>query len=182
MRIIAGKYKGRKILVPKTKLRPTMDFTREALFNIIDVQDCSILDLFSGSGSFGLECLSRNCKEVTFVEKDRNAIETIKKNLSLINENAIIIQDDVIRYLKKNNNINNYDYIFLDPPYNTDLGLNTLILLDINHQSNDNLIIIYEHSSNEASSVLGYKFNYIQCRQTRKYGSSTLTFFDRRKD
>ncbi len=181
MRIISGKHKGRKLNVPKTKLKPTKDITREALFNIIEVLDKTVLDLFSGSGSFGLECLSRGCKDVVFVEKNRRAVSTIKKNLSLIDEKASIFPMDVLSFLKKNSDLKSYEVIFLDPPYNEIVGIDTLIFLDKNAQLNDNVIIIYEHSNERTKEIKEeISFQNIRIVKNKRYGNSSLTFFEKR--
>ncbi|MDA9616315.1 RsmD family RNA methyltransferase, partial [Candidatus Pelagibacter sp.] len=94
MRIISGNFKGKKILQPKDKsTRPLKDLTKESLFNIIlhsnkfdtKIKDSHILDLFSGVGSFGLECLSRESLSVTFVENYKDVLPILKKNISNIN-------------------------------------------------------------------------------------------------
>lgn len=177
MRIISGKYKGRKILVPKTKLRPTKDFTRVALFNIIHVKSKTVLDLYSGSGSFGIECLSRDCKEVIFIELNKIACETIKKNLTLINENSKVIRIDVTNFLKKHPDLSNYDIIFLDPPYNSDLGIDTIQFID-KTILNENVIIIYEHSTYLTNKIHTINLNNLKIYKTKKYGVSSLTFYN----
>lgn len=180
MRIISGKHKGRKINVPKTKLKPTKDITREALFNMIDVYDKCILDLFAGSGSFGLECLSRGCKEATLIEKNRRAVHTIKENLSLLGEKALVYPMDVLGFLKKNCNLEKYELIFFDPPYNENVGLNTLIFLDKNAQLHDNVIIIYEHNNETTHKIKNeISFKNIDIIKSKKYGNSSLTIFEK---
>ena len=93
MRIISGNYKGKKILLPKDKLtRPLKDLTKESIFNIIqhsklldiNLENSKILDLFSGVGSFGLECLSRGAKDVTFFESYKEVLTVLKKNNKLV--------------------------------------------------------------------------------------------------
>ena len=91
MRIISGTFRGKKILEPKDiRTRPLMDLTKESIFNIInhskkfkiDLENSNILDLFSGVGSFGIECLSRGVKKVTFIENYNGVLPILKKNLS----------------------------------------------------------------------------------------------------
>ena len=95
MRIISGKYKGKKILLPKDKLtRPLKDLTKESIFNIIQhskllnvkLEKSNILDLFSGVGSFGLECLSRGAANVTFFESYKEVLTILKKNIDNLNQ------------------------------------------------------------------------------------------------
>ena len=121
MRIISGKYKGRHFDVPKSfKARPTTDFAKENLFNIlsniIDFEECTALDLFSGTGSISLEMLSRGCKEVTSIEMDSLHVSFLKKSSTKLGDpNWHIVKDDVLRFLKRC--VQKYDIIFADPPY-----------------------------------------------------------------
>ena len=91
MRIISGNFKNKKLLLPSNNYtRPFKDLVKESIFNIIEhsklikfkIENCEVLDLFSGSGSFGLECISRGANNVTFVEKEKIAIEILKDNIS----------------------------------------------------------------------------------------------------
>ncbi|MFW5800295.1 MAG: RsmD family RNA methyltransferase, partial [Spirochaetota bacterium] len=131
--------------------------------------------------SFGLECISRGCNKVSFIEKDKRATDIIKRNLSLINEKADLINYDVIKYLKKNKDISLYDVIFLDPPYKEDLGINTILLLDISNQLHDNVLIIYEHNVNNIKNVNEMNLYKLEITKSKKYGNSALTFFINKK-
>ena len=128
MRIISGSFKGKKILTPiDDKTRPLKDLTKESIFNIINhsnkfkinFSNSFILDLFSGVGSFGIECLSRGAKKVVFIENYRGVLHLLKKNLSSLKSirNYEIIEKDIY----KDNvflNLNlKFDIIFFDPPY-----------------------------------------------------------------
>lgn len=122
MRIIAGKYRHRLISFPSQEFtRPTKDRVREAIFSSLgDLTDCAFLDLFAGSGAMGIEALSRGATKVTFVDLSKGAVKVIKNNL-----NSLDIRDDVdlynLDYKEALINIKNikqqYDVIFLDPPY-----------------------------------------------------------------
>ena len=113
MRIIAGNFKGKKILPPKnTNTRPLRDLVKESIFNLIlhskkfncSLFNSNILDLFSGIGSFGLECISRDSKKVTFFENYNEALNVLKKNLNRLDiENKYeIIEKDCFRFLSNN--------------------------------------------------------------------------------
>jgi 16S rRNA (guanine(966)-N(2))-methyltransferase RsmD len=121
MRIISGKYKGRHFDVPRNfKARPTTDFAKENLFNIlnnmVDFEECKALDLFSGTGSISLELISRGCPEVTSVEMDSLHYSFLKKSQSVLNDSAWrIVRDDVFRFIRRSGA--KYDIIFADPPY-----------------------------------------------------------------
>ena len=128
MRIISGLYKGKKILLPTDKnTRPLKDLTKESIFNLIihskfskiELEKSNVLDLFAGSGSFGLECLSREANFVTFVENYRSVIKILKNNIKTfkIDKNYEIIEEDVFNNNFFQNINKKFDLIFLDPPY-----------------------------------------------------------------
>ena len=126
LRIISGKFKGRFLNVPNSKnIRPTTDRVRETLFNLlnnrIDFNDINILDLYSGSGSFGLECISRGAKHVTFVEKDYQIYKNLLENIKSlgVEKNSTVIKSRVLDYSKSEAK-NKFDLIFADPPYFND--------------------------------------------------------------
>ena len=137
MRIIGGNLRGKKILNPTDKsTRPLKDMVRESIFNIIEhskneyveLNNAKVLDLFSGTGSFGIECLSRGAKKVIFFENYKNSIKILKKNLDLLNLNkqSNIIEKDAFNITQSQNNLLKFDLIFLDPPFK-DNKLNQLI-------------------------------------------------------
>ena len=128
MRIISGFFKGKKILEPKDiKTRPLKDLTKESIFNVIihsnkfsiKLENSKILDLFSGVGSFGLECLSRDASKVTFVENYIKVLPVLKKNISNLgfNDQSQIIEKDIFNQLNFVILKEKYDLIFIDPPY-----------------------------------------------------------------
>ena len=128
MRIIGGKFKGKKLLLPKDKVtRPLKDLTKESIFNIInhsnkfsiDLKKAYVLDLFAGVGSFGIECLSQGARHVTFVEKYQGVLPILKNNLNNLRSeiNYEIIESDILDKLEFKSLKFRYDIIFLDPPY-----------------------------------------------------------------
>ena len=183
MRIISGSFKGKKILEPKDiKTRPLKDLTKESIFNIIihskkfkmNLEDSIILDLFSGVGSFGIECLSRNVKKVIFVENYNGVLPLLKKNLENLNLNE---KFSILEYNIYEGNIfskleNKFDIIFLDPPYK-DKNLNRL-LIEINNYKilNKNGIIIIHRHKNEQDIIP----KVFQIVDQKKYGISKITF------
>jgi 16S rRNA (guanine966-N2)-methyltransferase len=121
MRIITGIYKGRRFEVPRTfKARPTTDFAKENIFNVmngyIDFEDAVALDLFSGTGSISLELVSRGCRQVVSVEADRDHHAFIKQCVAKLEaDNCMTIRGDVFRFIKGCKQ--KFDFIFADPPY-----------------------------------------------------------------
>ena len=124
MRIIAGKHRGRKLLPPETELtRPITDRAKQSLFDILAplIPDARVYDCFAGTGSMGLECVSRGAAAVLFFEADRSAVARLKKNIAAIdNEHACqIIPGDLFKWFEKaaDTEVGGADLIFLDPPY-----------------------------------------------------------------
>ena len=128
MRIISGIYKGKKIFDPIDKFtRPLKDIVRESIFNILEhsnlfkkkIQKANILDLFSGTGSFGLECISRGASNVIFVENYPKVIKILKKNIEKLSckEKTKIIKTDIYKQFSHKNLSEKIDFIFIDPPY-----------------------------------------------------------------
>ena len=183
MRIISGSFKGKKILQPKDiKTRPLKDMTKESIFNIIthsnkfefQFNKSYILDLFSGVGSFGLECLSRGARKVVFFENYKGVLPILKQNLiSLKNlSNYEIYEDDIF----KNNVFSKINYkfniIFLDPPYKSK-NINYIFEQIKNHKVlDDNGIIIMHRHKNENDLILE-KINILE---EKTYGVSKIFF------
>lgn len=125
MRIIGGSFRGRKFRPPSSyKGRPTTDFAREALFNLlnsrVDLTESSMLDLFSGTGGIALEAISRGVREVIVIEKDPKACAFIKQCIDTLEfKKARVIRDEVIRFIYKTGA--SFDFVFADPPYDFDL-------------------------------------------------------------
>ena len=128
MRIISGKFKGLKLFLPQNKnTRPLKDIVKQAIFNIIkhsnkfnfDLNQKSILDLFSGTGSFGLECLSRGAANVDFCENYSNVVKILKKNISNLEfeEKTEIIEEDIFNIDSLGNLKKKYEIIFIDAPF-----------------------------------------------------------------
>ena len=157
MRIIGGNLRGKKILSPTDKsTRPLKDIVRESIFNIIEhsknefvnLNSAKVLDLFSGTGSFGIECLSRGAEKVIFFENYTNSIKVLKKNLELLklNKYSKIIEKDSYNISQSQLNLKNFDLIFLDPPFK-DNKINQLIeiIKKMKITSKNTLIIIHRN-------------------------------------
>ena len=166
IRITGGKNRSRKLFIPENNLtKPTMDKVRAAVFNALtnDVEGKDVLDLFSGSGSYGFEALSRDAKSVTFVDKEKEAIVAIKKNAEMLKETNIkIFQSDVTSFLESKNG--QFDLVFVDPPYKLDIYQNVLDLLEKNTYLKDEAIIVLESEKELSINEEKYKkvklYNY----------------------
>ena len=183
MRIISGNFKGKKILQPKDNVtRPLKDLTKESIFNLInhskkinlDFKNSIVLDLFSGVGSFGIECLSRGVKYVVFYENYNGVLPILKKNLKFLKnlENFKIIENDIYA---KNAFLNlgfKFNIIFLDPPYK-DKNLEPILskLKNSNIIYQDGIVILHRHKNEEIILPSNYKII-----EERKYGISKILF------
>ena len=119
MRVVAGSAGGITLRLPKTDLRPTMDLVRGAIFSSLggSVAGASVLDLFSGTGSIGIEALSRGAASATLVEADRKACSIITENLARTRLQAKVVCNDVFRFLESTLAPLPVDFVFADPPY-----------------------------------------------------------------
>jgi len=183
MRIISGNFKGKKILLPKDKLtRPLKDLTKESIFNIlkhskllnIELESSNVLDLFSGVGSFGLECLSRGAKNVTFLESYADVLSVLKKNINNLNQQnqTKVIEKDIFaeNTLKLLND--KFDIIFMDPPYKEKKLFFLLnVITELELLNNGGVIIIHRHKKEEDD--LPKEFNLIL---EKNYGISKIIF------
>jgi len=119
MRVMAGSARGMILQVPRSDLRPTMDVVKGAIFSSLHdiVPEARVLDLFAGTGSLGIEALSRGASEVVFVESDRRACDTIQKNLEKTRLEGHVHNGDVFSYLDRLATPGSFDLIIADPPY-----------------------------------------------------------------
>ena len=183
MRIISGIFKGKKIYEPEDlKTRPLKDLTKESIFNIINhsnkfqvnLKNANVLDLFSGVGSFGIECLSRGVKYVVFYENYNGVLPILKKNLKFLKnlENFKIIENDIYAKSAFLNLGFKFNIIFLDPPYK-DKNLESLLsgLKDSNIIDQDGIVILHRHKNEEIVLPNNYKII-----EERKYGISKILF------
>ena len=183
MRIISGNFKGKKILLPKDKLtRPLKDLTKESIFNIIEhskllninLENSNILDLFSGVGSFGLECLSRGAIGVTFLESYKDVLTVLKKNIDNLKQqnSSTIIEKDIFTKNTLGELSNKFDIIFMDPPYKEKRLADLLnIIIELKLLRDDGIIIIHRHKKEK--DIFPNEFNIII---EKNYGISKIIF------
>ena len=184
MRIISGKFKGTLLHFSQNKnTRPLKDLARESIFNLLThsnkfsfkLEQSNVLDLYSGTGSFGLECISRQAKNVHFIEKESDIVQILKRNINKlkIKNKTKIFFDDVLESLKKENFCKlKFDLIFIDPPFNK-----TSIekLIDLIYKKNlleKNGIMILHRNKNTKENL----HNYFEVVDERVYGISKITF------
>jgi len=183
MRIISGFLKGKKIDFLKSHTtRPLRDFIKGNIFNIIyhsnlidiELDAANVLDLYSGVGSFGLECVSRGAKKATFVENDDTATVTLKKNINnlKIQNQTEVYSKEVIKFLDKFTKKDQFDVFFFDPPFDKNYFINELkIIKKSKIYTKKHLVIIHRESKSKDSLE-----KIIKIILTKTYGRSKLIF------
>ena len=190
MRIIAGKFKGNKLYTPTDKnIRPLKDMVKESIFNFLThsnkilfrLEQSNVLDLYSGTGSFGLECISRGATKVIFVEKEKEAIKILKKNIKKlkVEDETKIFSYDVFNIIKNHDKVlfdwssdMKLDLIFCDPPFK-DTNINNLIELIIAKDllKKNGIIILHRHKNTKEKFTV-----YFKVIDKRVYGLSKIIF------
>jgi 16S rRNA (guanine(966)-N(2))-methyltransferase RsmD len=179
MRIISGTSKGRKLVTPRSQsLRPTSDRVKESIFNILqdEIVGKVVLDLFAGTGNLGIEALSRGAKKTIFVEKGRQALRLIQRNLTQfgLEERSEILPKDAIRaigILKQRGE--SFDLILMDPPYQKGLIQKTLMKLNSYPIYHKDSILVIEHDRREPLSTVMDGWNLIR---QRRIGDTVISF------
>lgn len=180
LRVISGKVRGLKLDTPKNEdVRPTTDRVKESLFNIINsyIMDSNVLDLFAGTGSLGIECLSRGASSATFVDVSKDSINIVKSNIKkarVENQSTILNLDfkNAIDRLKAQNS--KFDVIFMDPPYYKNMFIDALANIDNANLLAEDGIIIVEHDTKDKFED---KIGRLEKTKEKKYGNTTLTFY-----
>ena len=176
MRIISGKYKGRRITAPSNlPVRPTTDMSKEALFNILNnriyFEEVSVLDLFSGIGSISLEFASRGAENILAVDKHAGCVRFLEKTSNALDLPVQTLKSDVFSFLEQTTR--KFDLIFADPPYDLEIEKFEKIVTTVLERKllEDEGLLILEHGKN-------YDFSHMpQFLESRKYGGSAFSFF-----
>ncbi len=185
MRIIGGEFKSRLISMPKgVDIRPTQDKVRGAIFNILgDITGRRVLELFGGSGAFGIEAISRGACHATFVDNNSGCVNTIKANLK-----SLGIDDKIYKVIKADalkifpalpSGSEKYDIIFIDPPYHRELAKNCLINADSYDILSPIGLIIVEHFKKD---IITTGLKTLAFDRDRRYGDTVITIFKRAYD
>lgn len=184
MRIISGKYRGTSLYEPLDEhTRPLKDIARESIFNLLEHSNkfifkfnySNILDLYSGTGSFGLECLSRNANHVSFVENKKSAINILEKNIKKLNieKKTKVFFSDVFNYLEKQKISKlEFDLIFCDPPFKNE-QVNKLLELIVDNKILDKNGILVLHRNKTTKEIFP---DYLNIIDERIYGISKIFF------
>jgi len=180
MRVIGGEYGSRIINMPKgVDIRPTQDRVREAIFNMLgDVTGKNVLDLFAGTGAFGIEAISRGARHASFIDINFKCIQTIRSNVDslglqgiyydIIKGNAISIFPRLAKAEEK------FDLIFIDPPYHRGLAKKCLINVDSYDILTQSGLVVIEHSKKDD---LVSDLTTLILEKDRRYGDTAVTIF-----
>ncbi len=186
MRIIGGKFKNKRLHFPENiKTRPLKDSVRENIFNIlkhsnnigIDIKNSEVLDLYAGTGSFGLECISGDASEVIFVENEQDALINLKKNIKNLNveTKTILLEQDVLEFfnlLTTEKYKEKFNIIFLDPPYQNKKILEIIEIIKKKNLFNKRHIVVI-HREIKSEDLIDKYLNIIE---NRVYGRSEIFF------
>jgi len=178
MRIIAGSLGGRRLRAPKGgAVRPTYDRVRESLFGILEprIGGARVLDLYAGSGSLGIECLSRGAECAVFVERDRSVMEVLRSNVEALDlsSRSTLVQDDVGRFLARRVRGDGFDLVFADPPYGGGLAAETIGLLGAWDGLRPGATTIVEHGAAQPLPAAGR----LRPWRSERYGSTVVDLF-----
>ena len=184
MRIIAGTLKGSTLLIPRDKnTRPLKDLVRESIFNLLShsnkislhLEQSNVLDLYSGTGSFGLECISRQAKNVYFVENNKVAIKILEKNIEKlkVKKKTKIFFSDIYKFLKKENIFEKkFNMVFCDPPFKeTNIEKLINLIFDKNLLDKNGIVILHRNKNTKDKLP-----NYFKILDIRIYGISKIFF------
>lgn len=181
MRIISGLNRGKQIIAPaKLPVRPTTDFAKEALFNILSnnyyFESIAVLDLFAGTGNISYELASRGCKSITAVDKHPACIKFINQTAEALSYPINTLHADVYEYLKRTTQ--QFDFIFADPPYefSTEQFIEIANLVFSRNLLTDNGLLVIEHSKRTNLETAPHYTD------TRYYGGNAFSFFEQIED
>lgn len=176
MRVITGKYKGRKLVeFENENTRPTLDRVKESIFDVINffVEDSLVVDLFAGTGALGIEAISRGAKKVFFVDNNKRALEVINNNVNSLGVDAEIQNVDYLKFLK-NLNIK-VDIFLLDPPFKTDFAKKAIEFIYENNLLAKDGVIVWEKGFDNSE----FHFDF-DCK-VKKYGTVQVVFLYNKK-
>lgn len=180
MRVVAGIYRGRKLeRIEGMDIRPTSDMVKESLFNILggEVINSNFLDLFGGTGSIGIEAVSRGAEHVVFIDSSIKSIKVLRKNLENlgIKNNVEVYNADYLTAINKlYQNSRRFDIIFLDPPYGTGIAQKALERINEKPILSGDGVIIVEHDARDAMPV---SLGSIKMYREKRYGNTKLSFY-----
>jgi 16S rRNA (guanine966-N2)-methyltransferase len=184
MRVVTGEAKGRKLKAPKTMgTRPIIDRVKTALFDILstEIEDADFLDLFAGTGSVGIEALSRGSAHATFIEMSYSILKLIRENLQItgLADRAEVLHADAFKFLQAQaaNPQRTYDIIYVAPPQYKDMAARALQLLDSSPLVPPGGLVIVQIHPKEREGVVAVPCTRLKLTDERRYGSTLLMFY-----
>jgi 16S rRNA (guanine966-N2)-methyltransferase len=181
LRVIAGQYRGRRLIAPRGQsVRPTSDFVREALFDILhDVEGSAALDLFAGTGAIGIEALSRGAVSVVLVEKSRSALSVLRRNLEAIGlgaDRARVMALDVALALGALRRAGSrFDLVFADPPYALAARALPQVLAELGPLLSADARVVLEHGDDLEPPAAPDGLLFLR---SKRYGETVLSFYE----
>lgn len=184
MRVVTGEAKGRKLKTPKTPgTRPIMDRVKTALFDILsnEVKDTRFLDLFAGTGSVGIEALSRGAAHATFIEMNHKILQLVRENLQItgLTDRAEVLHSDAFKFLQMNRQ-QSYDIIYIAPPQYEEMAARALALVDSSTLYAPEALVIVQIHPKERPGVAAVECKHFELTDERRYGSTLLMFYRHR--
>ncbi len=185
MRIIGGSAGGRTLKAPPGKAtRPTSDRVREALFSILGPppDNALVLDLFAGSGGLGLEAISRGAQRAIFVDQNNAALKTLQQNIRELGmaKQAEVVRGDSQKQLQRlARSAMRFHWIFIDPPYASDLASQSLQQLGESNILDEEGIVVVEHDRRHPSDEA---YGFLVKTDTRRYGDTCISFYETKRD
>jgi 16S rRNA (guanine966-N2)-methyltransferase len=193
MRVVTGEAKGRKLKTPKTAgTRPIMDRVKTALFDILsrEVKGAHFLDLFAGTGSVGIEALSRGAAQATFIEMNHKILQLVRENLQItgLADRAEVLHSDAFKFLQTyqlpanmpTNQKRIYNIIYIAPPQYEELAARALALVDSSTLCADDALVIVQIHPKERPGVAAIECQHFELTDERRYGSTLLMFYRQR--
>jgi 16S rRNA (guanine966-N2)-methyltransferase len=193
MRVVTGEAKGRKLKTPKIPgTRPIMDRVKTALFDILsnEVEDARFLDLFAGTGSVGIEALSRGAAHSTFIEMNHKILQLVRENLQItgLMDRAEALHSDAFKFLQTyqlptktvTNHQRIYDIIYIAPPQYEELAARALALVDSSTLCASEALVIVQIHPKERPGVAAVECKHFELTDERRYGSTLLMFYRHR--
>ena len=185
MRVVTGEAKGRKLKAPKTTgTRPIIDRVKTALFDILStrVEDARFLDLFAGTGSVGIEALSRGAASATFIEMSHSVLKLVRENLKItgLADRAETIHADAFKFLQRSSP--QYDIIYVAPPQYYEMAARALGILDTSPLVAESGLVSIQIHPKERAGVAAVPLTRLQLTDERKYGSTLLMFYEMKRE
>lgn len=180
LKLTGGSFMGRRLYVPDMGVRPATNLVREAIFSTLNslfengVQGLEVLDLFAGTGSLGLEAISRGAAAVTFVDQSSESVRSIRRNLEILEYEGQVIRSDVLQFLRRNRCLQ-FNLVFIDPPYRYEKTAAVVGELQRALAREAQTLLVHERAYSRELPDFGDKVLYLR---RKKYGQTEILYFN----